>query len=48
MSNLKEEITAYEEMCNDLEIEHFGKQVIVYNKELTGTYSLFRQQPRIS
>lgn len=42
MSKLKEEITAYEEMCNDLEIEHFGKWVIFYNKELAGTYGSFQ------
>ena len=42
MSKLKEEITAHERMCNDLEIEHFGKWVIVYNKEFAGTYGSFQ------
>lgn len=42
MSKLKEEIAAYEEMCNDLEIEHFEKWVIVYDKELAGTYNSFQ------
>ena len=41
MSRLKEEIAAYEEMRNDLEIEHLGKWVIVYNKELAGIYDSF-------
>ena len=41
MAKLKEEIAAYEKMCNDLEIDHFGKWVIVYNKELAGTYDSF-------
>ena len=41
MAKLKEEIAAYEKMCNDLEIDHFGKWVIVYDKELAGTYDSF-------
>ena len=41
MAKLKEEIAAYERMCNDLEIDYFGKWVIVYNKELAGTYDSF-------
>ena len=41
MAKLREEIAAYEKMCNDLEIDHFGKWVIVYNKELAGTYNSF-------
>ena len=41
MDKLKEEIAAYEKMCNDLEIDHFGKWVIVYNKELAETYDSF-------
>ncbi len=41
MAKLKEEIAAYEKMCNDLEIDHFGKWVIVYNKKLAGTYDSF-------
>lgn len=41
MAKLKEEIAAYEKMCNDLEIDHFGKWVIVCNKELAGTYDSF-------
>lgn len=28
MAKLKEEIAVYEKMCNDLEIDHFGKWVM--------------------
>ena len=41
MAKLKEEIAAYESMCNDLEIEHSGKWVIIHNKELAGIYDSF-------
>ncbi len=41
MIKLKEEIGAYEKMCNDLKIDRFGKKSIVYNKELAGTYDSF-------
>ena len=41
MAKLKEEIAAYEKMCNGLEIDYFGKWVIIYSKELAGTYDSF-------
>ncbi len=41
MAKLKEEIAAYEEMRDDLELDHFGKWVIVHDKELAGTYDSF-------
>lgn len=41
MAKLKEEIAAYEEMRDDLELDHFGKWVIVHDRELAGTYDSF-------
>ncbi|MCY4261739.1 MAG: hypothetical protein OXC97_00225 [Candidatus Dadabacteria bacterium] len=41
MARLKEEIAAYEEMCNDLELEHFGEWVVFRDKKLAGTYDSF-------
>ncbi len=41
MSKLKEEIAAYEDMRNDLEIEHFGKWVVIHDNKLLGAYDSF-------
>ncbi|MCY4514467.1 MAG: hypothetical protein OXC69_04950 [Candidatus Tectomicrobia bacterium] len=42
MSNLREEMAAYETMRSNLEIEHFGKWVIIHNGELEGVYDDFQ------
>ena len=42
MLTLKEEIAAFENMRSDLEIEHFGKWVIVHNGQLVGAYDDFQ------
>ena len=41
MSNLNEEIAAFENMRNDLEVEHFGKWVVFHNKELVEIFDSF-------
>ncbi len=41
MTTLKKEIGAYEAMLDDLELEHFGKWVVVHNEELTGSHETF-------
>ncbi len=41
MSTLTEEISAYEEMQRTLEGDHFGKWVVIHDKELTGVYDSF-------
>lgn len=41
MSTLTEEISAYEGMQRTLETDHFGKWVVVHNKELAGVYDSF-------
>lgn len=41
MSGLKEEIAAYERMRDDLELENFGKWVIVHDEKLAGIYDSF-------
>lgn len=41
MTTLKKEINAYEAMLDDLELEHFGKWVIVYDQELAGSHETF-------
>ena len=38
MAKLKEEIAAYEEMRGDLELDHYGEWVVIYNKKLVGAY----------
>ncbi len=38
MALLSKEIAAYEKMKNQLETDHFGKWVIVYDEKLQGTY----------
>ena len=38
MATLKEEITAYEDMRGDLELDHYGKWVIICDKKLAGAY----------
>lgn len=42
MSTLTEEIAAYEGMQRRLEIDHFGKWVVVHNRELAGIYDSFQ------
>ena len=41
MAKLKEEIAAYEEIRNDLELEHFGEWVVFRDKKLAGAYDSF-------
>ena len=41
MSGLKEEIAAYERMRDDLELENFGKWVVVHDEKLVGIYDSF-------
>ncbi len=39
MSTLKENIAAYEAMQDDLELDHFGKWVVLHDEELAGFYA---------
>ena len=41
MSGLKKEIAAYDRMRDDLEVEHFGKWVVIHDEALRGTYEEF-------
>ncbi len=41
MPGLKKEIAAYERMRGDLELEHFGKWIVVHDEKLTGIYDSF-------
>ena len=41
MTTLRSEINAYEAMLDDLELEHFGKWVVVKDEKLAGTYESF-------
>lgn len=43
MTSLKKQMEAYERMRNDLELEHFGEWVVLYDEELIGTYESFEQ-----
>ena len=38
MATLKEEIATYEGMRSDLELDHYGKWVIIRDKKLAGVY----------
>lgn len=42
MSNLTEEIKAYEEKRRELERDHFGKWVVVHDKEIVDFYETFQ------
>ena len=41
MALLSNEIAAYEEMRDILEVDHFGEWVVVHNEQLVGTYDDF-------
>ena len=41
MATLSEEIVAYESMQRSLELDHFGKLVVIHNKELSGVFDSF-------
>ncbi len=41
MPGLKEEMAAYERMRDDLELDHFGKWVVVHEAQLAGIYDSF-------
>lgn len=43
MAGLKEDIAAYEAMQEDLELEHLGKWVVIYEGELVDTYEDFQK-----
>lgn len=42
MALLSQEIAAYDRMRNVLEMDHFGKWVVVHDEELVGTYGDFQ------
>ena len=42
MALLSQEIAAYDRMRNVLEMDHFGKWVVVHDEELVGTYEDFQ------
>lgn len=41
MALLSQEIAAYDRMRNVLEVDHFGKWVVVHDEELVDTYEDF-------
>ena len=41
MTLLSDQISAYEEMRNYLETDHFGKWVVIYDEDLAGIYESF-------
>ena len=41
MLGLKKEIAAYERIRDDLELEYFGKWIVVHDEELAGIYDSF-------
>ena len=41
MALLSQEIAAYDRMRNGLEVDHFGKWVVVHDEELVDTYEDF-------
>ena len=43
MSGLRKEIAAYEDMRDDLELEHFGKWVVVHDEKQVGIYDSFEE-----
>ena len=43
MAKLKDDLDAYESMRGDLELEHFGKWVVIHNKKLVGVYDDFQE-----
>ena len=43
MATLLEEIAAYEEQRDYLEVEQFGRWVVFHNRELTGSYDDFQE-----
>ena len=43
MKTLTEEIAAYEGMRRTLEIDHFGKWVVVHGAKLAGAYDSFEE-----
>lgn len=42
MTVLSNEIAAYEEMHDVLEVDHFGEWVVIHDKQLVGTYVDFQ------
>ena len=42
-TGLKDEMAAYEQMREELEIEHLGEWVVVHGGELVGTYEDFQE-----
>ena len=41
MSTLKDEISTYEGMRDDLETQHFGEWVVIHDGEFVGSYDSF-------
>ena len=41
--NLKENIAAYDQLKDDLELEHFGKWVVFHDGELVDFYDAFQE-----
>lgn len=43
MAKLSEEIAAYEAIRAELEADHFGRWVVVHDREVVGTYTAFER-----
>ena len=43
MATLEENVAAYEEMRNELETNHMHHWVVIYDKELVGTFTDFQE-----
>lgn len=41
MSELREDIAAYEAMRGELEVQHLGKWVVFHDKQLVGVFETF-------
>lgn len=46
MSDLREDIAAYEAMRGDLEIKHLGKWALIHDKQLIETFATFEKAAR--
>ena len=45
---LKQEMAAYERMRSEIELEHFGKWVVVRDEKLIGAYDDFQEAAEVA
>ncbi len=48
VASLSDDIAAYAEMRQELELDHMGKWVVIFDRELVGTFDEFQNAAKVA